>query len=98
MSSNRQSKNFNSSQFPFGNTKQEQTKDNKGNRLNATNRLLCAILNNTTALVVNLDTKFNFIFVNKAYANACNLPIDFFREKIILNYIHTKKTKKFFKE
>jgi len=78
MSSSRQPESFNSSKFQSESTKQKQTEDYKDNKLNETNKLLCAILNNTTALVVNLDTEFNFIFVNKAYANACNLPMDFF--------------------
>ncbi len=38
--------------------------------MNEVNNHLITILNNTPAMVVHLDTKFNFLFVNKAYADS----------------------------
>lgn len=49
--------------------------------MNEVNNHLITILNNTPAMVVHLDTKFNFLFVNKAYADSTNFPIDFFLGK-----------------
>jgi len=45
------------------------------------NILLKGILENTHMMAVYLDAKFNFIFVNKAYADTCRQPQSFFEGK-----------------
>lgn len=45
------------------------------------NQLLSAILSHTHVMTVCLDTKFNFIWVNKAYARSCKKSVDFFPGK-----------------
>jgi len=45
------------------------------------NILLQGILENTHMMAVYLDVKFNFLFVNKAYADTCKHPQDFFPGK-----------------
>jgi len=45
------------------------------------NILLKGILENTYMMAVYLDAKFNFLFVNKAYADTCKHPQDFFPGK-----------------
>lgn len=49
--------------------------------MNEVNENLITVLNNTPAMVVHLDTQFNFLFVNKAYAESTNYPIEFFLGK-----------------
>jgi PAS domain S-box-containing protein len=46
-----------------------------------TNQFLTTILDNTPMMVVNLDSNFNFIVVNRAYADTCGYPPSFFPGK-----------------
>ncbi len=46
-----------------------------------TNKIMSAVLNRTHIMAVLLDTDFNFIWVNKAYADTCNHDISFFPGK-----------------
>ena len=50
-------------------------------RLKERNQLLSAILDHTHMMTVFLDDKFNFIWVNHAYADTCNKPVSFFPGK-----------------
>ncbi|MCL7487512.1 MAG: GAF domain-containing protein [Desulfobulbaceae bacterium] len=50
-------------------------------KLYRTNEQLESIFSNTHFSLVFLDTDFNFIRVNKAYADSCGYPIDFFPGK-----------------
>lgn len=55
-----------------------------GKNTNA-NQNLATILEHTPIMIVYLDTKFNFLYVNGAYAATCKLPASFFLGK---NHFH----------
>ncbi len=50
-------------------------------RLKESNQVLSGILDNTDVLTVLLDRKFNFIWVNKAYAKSCRFEPSYFPGK-----------------
>ena len=51
------------------------------NQLNEKNQLLSAILQHTHMMAVFMDSDFNFLWVNQAYADSCKRPPSFFPGK-----------------
>jgi PAS domain S-box-containing protein len=47
-------------------------------RLAKSNQFLSGVLDHTHMMVVFLDTDFNFVWVNRAYADTCGHPVSFF--------------------
>lgn len=59
---------------------EQSLKDSKFN-LDVSNKILTSVLENTHIKVVLLDSQFNFIWVNRAYAETCGYEPDFFQGK-----------------
>lgn len=55
--------------------------EKKEKKLIEVNQLLTTVLDTTPTLVANLDSRFNFILVNQAYAKSCNQSISYFEGK-----------------
>ncbi|MBF0101916.1 MAG: transporter substrate-binding domain-containing protein [Desulfobacterales bacterium] len=63
------------------NSRSEEKLKESEKRVKDLNQLMATVLENTPMMVVNLDSTFNFIFVNKAYADGCHHDPSFFTGK-----------------
>jgi PAS domain S-box-containing protein len=74
----------------------EQALREKKRQIIESNQIMAGILENTHMMAVFLDTKFNFIWVNKAYANTCKKTPTFFQDKNHFDLYSDKETQAIF--
>lgn len=66
--------------------------------LHQTNELLNKIFDNTHMQIVYLDTRFNYIRVNRTYAEACGHELDFFADKNYFDLYSNPENEAIFRE